>query len=130
MLATPQSSDPVLNPNIYLNYFPPDVAKQFEFSRNLFLVTLGVSINPYPYQFARESLTHFILPQALLSDMLISLPQEFSLVMKSGVRPMMVAYWLSRYADFNQSICNLNRRNNRSSTLAFVLSCVIVKSEL
>ena len=45
MPATPQpSSIPILNPNIYLNYFPPDIAKQFEFSRNLLLVTLGISI--------------------------------------------------------------------------------------
>lgn len=42
-MATPQASSlPILNPDIYLNYFTPALAKQFEFARNLFLVTLGV----------------------------------------------------------------------------------------
>jgi len=56
------SSIPVLNPNIYLNYLPIDVAKQFEFTRNIFLVTLGVSINLGLYQLAKESLDLFHPP--------------------------------------------------------------------
>jgi len=56
------SSIPVLNPDIYLNYFPIDVAKQFEFARNFFLVMLGVSTNLDLYQLAKESLDLFHPP--------------------------------------------------------------------
>ncbi|KAJ3556955.1 hypothetical protein NP233_g11857 [Leucocoprinus birnbaumii] len=32
------------NPNVYLNYLPPDVAGQFEITRNVYLTVLGASI--------------------------------------------------------------------------------------
>lgn len=33
---------PILNPNVYLNYLEPTIASQYEITRNLFLVTFGV----------------------------------------------------------------------------------------
>lgn len=99
MPATPQSSSiPVPNPDIYLNYFSPDVAKQFEFARNLSLVTLGVSIIRISYN--QGKFDSFSSSQALLSDMLISLPEDVSLI-KSGIGPTVVAYYLSRCVDIS-----------------------------
>lgn len=66
-------SQPILNPNIYLNYLQPGIATQYEVTRDIFLATLGVrnpcptgtmidmavgSIMGYPFQPTRRLETH------------------------------------------------------------------------
>ena len=37
-----EESSPIINPVVYLNYLSPGIASEFELSRNVTLVTLGV----------------------------------------------------------------------------------------
>ncbi|KAF4611800.1 hypothetical protein D9613_003713 [Agrocybe pediades] len=84
MSANPAPAHPIVNPNVYLNYLPPKVADQFEIARDLYLATLG----------------------ACIWDMLVSLPEDVMLV-RSGFRATLVAYFLSRWALFPTNINTL-----------------------
>jgi len=67
-------SQPILNPNTYLNYLQPSIAGQYELSRDIDLVTLG----------------------ALLWDMLSSLPNDWTLIRTTKPYPVLFAYFSSR----------------------------------
>ncbi|KAF8153964.1 hypothetical protein B0H34DRAFT_799880 [Crassisporium funariophilum] len=71
---TTQSPLPILNPNVYLNYLPRDVAAQYEAARNVALASLG----------------------ALLWDIMVTLPADWKL-MRSGFRYTLIPYFLTRY---------------------------------
>jgi hypothetical protein len=40
----------ILNPNVYLNYLQPTIAREYEAARNVYLVTFGVWILLCPRQ--------------------------------------------------------------------------------
>ncbi|KAF8990190.1 hypothetical protein BDQ17DRAFT_1313982 [Cyathus striatus] len=63
---------PIVNPNVYLNYMEPDLAYQYEVSRNICLVVLG----------------------AILWDMLKSLPDEIQLFQRPSIT--VFAYFATR----------------------------------
>ncbi|KAN0100668.1 hypothetical protein V8E55_000652 [Tylopilus felleus] len=67
-------SQPILNPNIYLNYLQPGIATQYEVTRDIFLATLG----------------------ALLWDILSSLPDDWKLIRTTKPSTVLFAYFASR----------------------------------
>jgi len=53
-LVMSQGSSPILNPVVYLNYLNHTVAYEYEYTRDVSLVTLGVrraAVIPAPYPF-------------------------------------------------------------------------------
>ncbi|TFK36468.1 hypothetical protein BDQ12DRAFT_667878 [Crucibulum laeve] len=44
MTSSSNHTFPILNPNVYLNYLPPETANQFEVTRNIYLATVGALI--------------------------------------------------------------------------------------
>ncbi|KAF9231813.1 hypothetical protein BU15DRAFT_81964 [Melanogaster broomeanus] len=64
----------ILNPNVYLNYLQPDVANDYEWSRNFDLATLG----------------------ALIWDILSSLPEDWRIARTSKPTPVLFAYFSAR----------------------------------
>ncbi|KAG6381217.1 hypothetical protein JVT61DRAFT_5620 [Boletus reticuloceps] len=68
------SSQPILNPNVYLNYLQPTDASEYEVARDLFLVTFG----------------------ALLWDILSSLPEDWTIIRTTTPSPVLFAYFASR----------------------------------
>lgn len=84
------STTPILNPTVYLNYLLPDVANEYEIARNVFLVTFGVECMYLPEMMAD------LLLQALLWDILSSLPNDWKLIRTDKFTPVLFAYFLSR----------------------------------
>ena len=83
-------SQPILNPNIYLNYLQPTVASEYEAARNVFLVTFGVN-SPCLV----GMVTDWLL-QALLWDIISSLPDDWILIWTMKPSPALFAYFSSR----------------------------------
>ncbi|KAF9230473.1 hypothetical protein BU15DRAFT_83581 [Melanogaster broomeanus] len=67
-------SDEILNPIVYLNYLAPDVANEYEVSRNVCLATLG----------------------ALIWDIFSSLPEDWQIARTSKPMPVLFAYFSAR----------------------------------
>ncbi|KAF9230825.1 hypothetical protein BU15DRAFT_56818 [Melanogaster broomeanus] len=67
-------SDEVLNPIVYLNYLAPDVANEYEVSRNVCLATLG----------------------ALIWDIFSSVPEDWQIARTSKPTPVLFAYFSAR----------------------------------
>ncbi|KAF8445991.1 hypothetical protein L210DRAFT_3628621 [Boletus edulis BED1] len=67
-------SQPILNPNVYLNYLQPTDASEYEIARDIFLVTFG----------------------ALLWDILSSLPGDWTIIRTTTPSPVLLAYFSSR----------------------------------
>ncbi|KAF8445992.1 hypothetical protein L210DRAFT_3642297 [Boletus edulis BED1] len=68
------TSQPILNPNVYLNYLQPTDASEYEIARDIFLVTFG----------------------ALLWDILTSLPDDLTIIRSTTPSPVLLAYFSSR----------------------------------
>ncbi|KAF9002929.1 hypothetical protein BDQ17DRAFT_1356312, partial [Cyathus striatus] len=94
---------PIINPNVYLNYMEPDLAYQYEVSRNICLVVLG----------------------AILWDMLTSLPDEIQLLQRPSIT--VFAYFATRVLSITYILLDALIRVhpvNNCSTLGHVIATV------
>jgi len=90
-MATRQT---VPNPFVYLNYLEPETASQYEITRDVYLVTLGVS--RVCFRDACECREWMSGYQALIWDILSTVEQDWQLLRISKPSLVFIAYHLSR----------------------------------
>lgn len=79
-----------MNPYTPLAFLPPDLASQFEVSRYIYAVTLGVSHRPARFE------TWLSWPQGYLWDIAVNFNNDYKLIFVHTIRLPTVVYYLSR----------------------------------
>jgi hypothetical protein len=114
------SSTVFLNPNTYLNYLSPKEATEYEATRNILLVILGVS-----------SFLHMFFPcstlqKASIWDLLASIPDDLQVLRRSRFRSTTFCFIFSR------SVCTaayllVSNSIRRCFTIAALVICNIIR---